>query len=303
MSGPVGRPIATRLDPEHPWTREDFRATSDTNLSSARSSSRISARQLDAVAEQMTEIDWQVLSFVADLCLATGTQVARAFFLRGQAPDSEARAARRQLARLSQHRVLDRLPRRVGGRRRGSDSHAYAVGVAGARLLARDGIHIKHMGAPGSRYVRHTLAVAELVVRLREADRAGDLDLIAVAAEPACWRGFIGAHGARIVLKPDLYARVGVGALEDRWFIEVDQATESSTTILAKAQRYVAYYREGSEQRTNDIFPRVAWTVPNERRRVQLEAVLERLPEAARQLFAVWREPEAVTRLIAEAHS
>lgn len=296
-------PIAARGAAGDSCTCLDFRATSDTNLSLSSARSRISVKRLDAIASDMTDMDWRVLRFVASLRLVTGMQLARAFYLRGDVPDSEARAARRELARLSELRLLDRLPRRVGGRRRGSDSQAYVVGVAGARLLARYGVRLKHMGAPGSRYVRHALAVTELVVRLQEADRAGDLDLIEAAGEPACWRGFIGAHGARVVLKPDLYVRVGVGAYEDRWFIECDQATESGPTILTKARRYLAYYREGSEQRAHGVFPRVMWTVPTERRAEQIADALDALPEAARNLFVIQLEDEAIGWLGEAAHS
>jgi hypothetical protein len=134
-----------------------------------------------------------------------------------------------------------------------------------------------------------------------EADRAGTLEVIEVQSEPHCWRGFISGFGRRVILKPDLFVRVGVGALEDRWFIEIDLATEASGTLAAKVRRYLAHFRSGSEQHTAGTYPRVLWAVPDTRRRTQLEAVLKGLPEGARRLFAVCLMEDVVQRLAEEA--
>ena len=123
--------------------------------------------------------------------------------------------------RLEKWRVVDRLRQRIGGVRRGSDSIVYGLGPSGQRLLARMGLHPKRLGTPGDLHVAHTLAVTELVVRLHAADIAGELDLVEIQTEPACWREFLGGLlAARKMLRPDLFVRIGVGALEDRWWIE-----------------------------------------------------------------------------------
>ena len=90
------------------------------------------------------------------------------------------------------------------------------------------------------------------------------------------------------VLKPDLFLRIGVGAYEDRWFVEVDLATESAPTIAAKAERYLEHYRGGGEQRRHGVYPRVIWTVPNPRAASRSRQALARLPEGS---------PAAVRRL------
>ena len=46
------------------------------------------------------------------------------------------------------------------------------------------------MHEPGLAFVRHTLAVTELYVRLREAERAGTLELLEFEPEPECWRSY-----------------------------------------------------------------------------------------------------------------
>jgi hypothetical protein len=149
------------------------------------------------------------------------------------------------------------------------------------------GFHARRLGAPGGRFTAHTLAITELVVRLHAAHKRGDLDLIEVEGEPACSRGYLGPMGARLILKPDLFVRVGVGAYEDRWMVEVDLATEAGGTIRAKTERCVAYYRSGTEQAEHGVFPRVLWAAPDARRMRQLEEALGRLHAEARKLFTV----------------
>lgn len=265
--------------------------------------SRVSSRQLDDLATRLTDHDHAVVLLLSQLRLATGFQIARRLWGAQVPSDSGAWAARRALSRLEQWRIVDRLPRRVGGVRGGSTSLVFGLGPAGRRLLARLGYETKRLGTPGDRHVRHTLAITELVVRLHEATLAGELDVIELQPEPACWRGFLGLMGARMMLKPDLFLRIGSGAFEDRWFVEVDLATEARGTIVAKVQRYLAHFRSGAEQREHDVYPRVLWTVPNRQRGEQIIDALGSLPEAAQRLFAVWPYDEVIGRLAAESTS
>jgi hypothetical protein len=196
------------------------------------------------------------------------------------------------------------LDRDVGGRRAGSRGYLYAIGPAGARLLDRRyGLRIKRLYQPGARFVAHTLAISELVVGLHAADRAGELDLLEVQTEPQCWRGFLGFMGARLVLKPDALVRIGVGAFEDRWFIEIDMDTESRGTLLVKAKRYLSYYRSGREQAESGVFPRVVWAAPTSKRVGQLAEVFAELGGEAGRLFVICRHRDLLLRLISGAAS
>ncbi|HKP90644.1 MAG TPA: replication-relaxation family protein [Thermoleophilaceae bacterium] len=244
-----------------------------------------------------------MVSFLAEVRVATGVQIARRLWGSTKPSDSKASATRRALRRLEGWRVLDRLSRRMGGVRAGSASIVYCLGPAGRRLRVRDGFDARRLTAPGDRYVRHTLAITELVVRLHEADLAGDLDLIELQTEPRCWRRFVGLMGARLTLKPDLFVRVGSGAFEDRWWIEVDLATEAGPTVLSKAKLYLSHFRAGEEQRRHGVYPRVVWAVPDERRAEQVARALDDLSRGARRLFSVWLYDEAVGRLAAEAQT
>jgi protein involved in plasmid replication-relaxation len=249
----------------------------------------------------LTEQDQAVILFLAQVRLATGTQIARRLWSSSAPTDRRAGRARRALRRLEEWRVIDRLPRRVGGVRAGSSSIVYCLGPTGRRLLAQTGFEARRLGTPGDRFVRHTLAITELIVRLHRADLRGDLDLIELQTEPGCWRPFLGLMGARLTLKPDLFVRVGSGAFEDRYWLEIDRATEAKSTIASKAKLYVAYYRSGEEQGRHGVYPRVIWAVPDRRRADQVTEALGRLPRAAQRLFVIWLYDEVVGRMAAEA--
>ncbi len=299
---PTARPLASTPPPRNRCT-----STASQPISAAKDSrpsppfSRISGSRLDSIASSLTDNDQAVLAFLAAIRLASGQQLARRLWSAGDPTDASARVARRALRRLETERVLERLPRRVGGVRAGSASVIYGLGPASRRLLARDGQSIPRLGTPGARYVAHTLAITELVVRLHQAAQAGRLDVIELQTEPDCWRSFLAGFGARRILKPDLFARIGVGAYEDRWFIEVDLATEAAPTVQSKAERYLEHFRGGSQQRRSGVYPRVLWTVPDARRQEQVRQALGRLPEGAQRLFVVWIYDEVIGRLSAEA--
>ena len=305
----IARNIASSRAPQNRWTGTasgQLRTRKDSaslRLLSSRPT-RVSARQLDALAAELTDYDQAVLLFLAEVRLATGRQIARRLWSSKTPTDSGAWAARRAIWRLEGWRIVDRLPRRVGGVRGGSASLVYAVGPVGRRLLTNQGSGFRRLGTPGDRHVAHTLAITELVVRLHEADLGGQLDLVELQTEPACWREFLGGLLAtRMVLKPDLFARIGAGAFEDRYFIELDLGTEHVATLIGKGKRYIEYWRSGEEQSRHDVFPRVVWMVPDRRRAEDVAEALEHLPTGAARLFVIWPYDEVIGRLAAEAAS
>lgn len=249
---------------------------------SARYASRAVMRELHG---QLTERDYTVLKRVSDLRFATGSQLTRMHFT-GSA-DAAARAARRTLLRLVRLGCLERLPRRVGGVRAGSAGSVYRLASAGQRLANERGWrvdgHRRQSHIPGTLYLGHALQVAELHTLLVEADRAGRVELLALEGEPACWR----SYGQRARLKPDSYARLGVGEYEDSYFIEVDMGTEGSRTLERKLRDYLAYEASGVEQTEHGVFPKTLWLVPDVERAQAITACIERLPRSAGRLFAV----------------
>jgi Replication-relaxation len=146
----------------------------------------------------------------------------------------------------------------------------------------------RRSAVPGTMFVAHALAVADVHVQLVEADRLGRLELIERSAEPACWRSF-GGNGivAGRQLKPDSFVRFAVDGWEYSVFVELDNGTEGSRTITGKLQGYVSYHRLGIEQERFGLFPRVQWLTTMPSRLDLIEAEIEQLPKGGRELFGV----------------
>jgi hypothetical protein len=235
------------------------------------------------LAAKLTVQDYALIKSVSDLRFATGSQLIRLHF--GSVLD--ARAGRRALLRLVRLGVLERLPRVVGGSRNGgSDAFIYRLAPAGQRLAMERGW--QPMGrrrrpqVPGTLFAGHALQVAELHTLLVEADRAGRLEVLELAAEPECWR----SYGQRATLKPDSYVRLGIGDYEDSYFIEVDMGTEGSRTLDRKLGQYIEYQATGREQAERGVFPKVLWLAPDAKRAGVIQDCIARLPRSAHRLFA-----------------
>jgi hypothetical protein len=141
------------------------------------------------------------------------------------------------------------------------------------------------------------------VVRLAEAERDGGLEVIAVQQEPACWRSFPAVGGALRALKPDLFVRLGAGALEDRGMVEVDLGSESGRTLARKAAIYREHYQSGREQHNHGVYPRVLWTALDAQRVEQIQSVLDTQPTEVRRLCSVRTFDDAVRFLATEAEA
>jgi hypothetical protein len=305
MSRPIARPIAQRTEAENSGPHGTSRPISTRKDCAASTSEYITAARLHRLAGELTDRDWELLGFLADCRLATGKQLTMRFWLVERDHDpARSRAARRTLKRLRDWRVLATLPGRArGGVRGGSATLIYRVGVAGAKLLALRGSHQRRLGTPGERFTNHTLAATELAVQLHAAHERGEMELLGIQHEPQSWRFFIGAMGARRLIRPDLFVRVGAGRHEDRWFVEIDQGTEHPGTIAAKAERYLAHLRSGSEQHEHSVYPRVLWTVPDQHRARELGAMIDRQPDELQALFSLCLAGEAADFLASEARS
>jgi hypothetical protein len=273
--------------------------------------SRVSSTRLLRLANELGERERTATEVVAKLLLVSHAQLTELLNPHDDrvSSASAARAIRRTLAQLTTLGVLARLERRVGGVRAGSAGYVYYLGPVGQRLMAywegRGLVRGRFRPEPGGRYVRHRLAVSELYVQLRAADRQGKLDLLAFEAEPECWRRYLDGFGGSVTVKPDAFVRVGIGAYEDRCFVEVDLGTESRSVIAAKVRAYLDYYHSGSEQAEHGVFPRVVLLTNSEARRAALVDVVARLPAEHWALFTVAtldRALEVISRPVAAGH-
>lgn len=254
------------------------------------------------VADLLQELTPREMALVHDLDrlrIASIKQLERLQFTADR-PKANATQTRRTLARLTELRVVVRLQRRVGGVRAGSLGAVYALDTAGQRLASAcgpaGGVRIRRPWTPGRAFIAHQLAVSELYVRLTEASGLGQLDVLDFDAEPACWRTFSGLGGARTVLKPDTFVRVGIGEFEDAYFVEIDRATHSGPSVARKLTLYRRYWQTGREQsRRGGIFPKVVILVPSEERKSALVEVAGEQPPESWPLFQIARYDDALT--------
>jgi hypothetical protein len=303
VSDPTAAPIALGRAPDNACTSQASAPNSSPNVSLPRRSNYLTTSRLDGLEGSLLPADYAVLGFVSEVRLATSHQLMRMFWATREADPTRARAGREALRRLAKARVLHRLPRVVGGVRAGSDGYVYAIGPAGVRLLSRRGLQLRRYGNPGDRYVAHTLAITEVVVSLHEAHRSGQLELIEVQTEPRCHRSYLGGFGGIATLKPDLFLRLGVGAYEDRLFVEVDLSTEGPGTIAAKLAAYLQHYRSGAEQSESGVYPGVLWLVPDVARAEQFRGILKRQRGGVAEMHEVALQSDLVSRLTAEVSS
>ncbi|HEX6700896.1 MAG TPA: replication-relaxation family protein [Gaiellaceae bacterium] len=244
-----------------------------------------------ALSDRLSERDLEVLRSAREHRFLTARQIEALHFADHATPLAGARVCRRVLARLSEHRLLARLERRVGGVRAGSASYVYALGPTGSRLIDE---RPRRVSEPSPLFLAHTLAVAQTHVELVQAARAGDVDLVGVEVEPACWRRYVGAGGAPEAVKPDLYVVTGSGEYEDCWFVEIDCGTESPQALRRKCRAYEAYWRSGREQAAHGTFPLVVWSAPTKQRAARISQTITATRHLKRELFRVTAAAELV---------
>jgi hypothetical protein len=236
----------------------------------------------------LSERDFAIIEQVGRFKLMTATQLERLFFHTYPDPDtgepvpyserSRSRGRQEVLRRLMHHRVLARVgERRLGGAVRGSASYVYMLDAAGQRIAALTSSQPRRPYVPYRPNQEHYLAVAELYVRLVEAERAHELRLLRFDPEPYCWRTFEGQ-----MLKPDAFVKVGIEREGRRrrgsFFIEVDRAGQWGTKISSKLPQYVAYWT--CEQACADgtgqsLFPQVLFLAPSEQRLRYLRGLVD----------------------------
>jgi hypothetical protein len=255
--------------------------------------------RLSELESKLSDRDWRVVAEVAALRFVSGSHLARLCFARGNGT-ADTRAARRALLRLNRLDVLARLPRPVGGVRRGSAGFVYYLAPAGQRLSMGRGWlppgRPRRPSAPGHLFVSHALAVAELHCLLVEGAHSERFELLKREAEPACWRGT-----GEAMLKPDSHVRLAVGDYEYSYLIEVDRGTEGSGAIRRQLGRYVRYHRSGREQRQRGVFPKVLWLATDAERARVIAELIGRLPTPERALFAATTFGDALAAVAPEA--
>lgn len=268
---------------------------------------RVTEARVAHLARQLSQRDLSVIETLDRVRLASVRQLQRLHVTDGS-PASNLRRTQQILTRLTRHRIVARLERRVGGVRSGSAGFVYGLDVAGQRLASAcgpaGGVRIRRPWTPGAMFVDHALAVTELYVELREVERSEyATEIIEFDTEPYCWRTFAGIGGGRVVLKPDAFIRLGLGSFEDSYFIEMDRATQSGAAVARKLRLYRRYFESGREQHRLGVFPRVLFVVPTAIRKQALVDLAAAQPAESWPLFAIVEASDTTGFLTAEQPS
>ena len=253
---------------------------------------RISRRQLERVATQLTQRDQAVLVAIDEHRFLTTKQIARFCFDDKPNEIASLRSTNRALAKLTSLALIASLERRIGGVRAGSGSFVWHLCEPGTKFLTtlakgQESTKRQRSREPSRTFLEHTLAIAEVHLRLIDHGRDNNLELRHVQLEPECWRSYLTPAGGVLRLKPDLAAVTASATFEDYWFFEIDLATEPPSRIVRKCQQYQDYRSTGSEQKSLRLFPAVVWIVPTTARRDQLESRLNDESGINPRLFTV----------------
>jgi hypothetical protein len=292
----ASRPVS---DATHPDPRDDHGRHSPSRPAA---SVRVSRRRLMQLAAELPDRDRQMLDTVGVLRLARSDQLRSLFFSELATETTRKRICARALQRLTLSGLLRPLERRIGGQRAGSSGRVHALGPAGRRLLAHlngNGVSDRGVHEPGLLFVTHTLAIGDLYVALVEAERAGQIELLAFETEPT--RTYTSPIGKTMSVRPDVHVSIGVGEFEQLSFCELDLATEGRGALERKLQAYVSLYRSGREQAEHGLFPRVVWITEDLERAEYISRLIETLPPSAQKLFAVTVSEHAVALLAGTA--
>lgn len=308
---PIDPPIAPTKDPKNPgipgdrwWLRESTPSPSEAPEVDHRPppNNRVGSIGVARLSELVTARDLEILRSVEAHRLLLSRHIYELHFWNHASWGSGIRACNRVLNRLSDHRLIRRLKRPVGGPGGGSQSYVWALDVAGDRLLrslSQDDRTRRRPFEPSTLFLNHTLAIADRRLELERAARQGALELVRVVTEPSNWRYFPGTHGAAISLKPDLEVTTAAGDWEDDWFLEQDLGTESGTALLRKCSVYDAYFKSGREQSKTGTFPRVVWLMPSHGRAEFLRRLIAQDRTLNADLFTVIESADLVACITA----
>lgn len=204
-----------------------------------------------------------VLLLMAKLGFVTQGQVRRWLFAGSPFPVTSQRVLTgRVLTRLRMAKLIDALPRTIGGPGGGSATAAYAITTAGMRLAATyDPSLAGGRAARGPFLMRHSLAVADALLAFHESAQAHDHEL---TSWETTWQLALKLGQGRIV--PDAHFVYRTPRVELEALLEVDLGTEGSRFFAAKIGRYLALWRSRSWQTVFTDWPAILVIAPSDTR-------------------------------------
>ncbi|OFI39547.1 hypothetical protein BIU82_00245 [Arthrobacter sp. SW1] len=251
----------------------------------------VGKQKLTVLAEALSDRDLALLRFLGFSRFATTRQLARFARHRHISWQSALRQTSRAMNALTGLKLTTKFQRRVGGKRAGSTGIVWVLTPMGRRLIDAAGAEAparRHRPEtePSTTFLKHTLAITETHLTLKELDSAGQIELLGFEREPACWRRYLASTGATSVLKPDAFIIIGLSNFEDRYFLEIDCDSEALAVIVRKAIQYQTYQRSNTEQKTHGVFPAVLWITPTERRATKINQRLAHEEDIIPGLFS-----------------
>jgi hypothetical protein len=189
--------------------------------------------------------------------------------------------SKRALTRLVERKYLARIERRlVGGNGAGSGQYVYQLGSQGWALARREGRYWPYRSVS-----YHSLAIADAYVALRRREREllGGIEITGFSTEPDTWQVIAGAE-----LRPDMHIEVAIPGRElgMSFWIEIDMGTERQKQLKDKLARY-AFAWGHVDAATMPVFPVVLFIVPDDARLKELNWIIERGDQDAKDLFMV----------------
>ncbi|WP_082920659.1 replication-relaxation family protein [Rhodococcus sp. YH3-3] len=270
---------------------------------------RISQKLLLRLLGRLSDRDWQIITSIEQFRFLAAPHIQALHFPDHSTKPAAARAARRALTRLAQWRVIGTLPRDIGGMRSGSTGNVYHIDEVGDRLRRQQDPDRprRRYQEPSTRFLSHTLAIADTVTTLIRATSSQGPSLVRYELEPASWRRYRNFNGGSVVLKPDIYLESAVSPEHDdvaAFFLEIDLGGESLTTLLRKCLAYEQYRRSGIEQDQYGAFPYVIWTMSARtpeiatRRQEALAKAISRNSQLPSELFIITTPAELPTLIM-----
>jgi len=220
--------------------------------------------------------DMQVLAHVGHFSQLTASQINSMVFI-----DSASKTTcTRSIKRLREDGLLTRINRRIpGGAEGGSPQYVYRLTEAGHKLFSRS----KWRRINTVNY--HHLEIGEAYVAAKNLEKAGAFLIREYRTEPDSHETIAGA-----ALKPDLYLELEYSeqnAVATFW-LEIDRDSEGPKKLFAMIERYAHAWENSTDDSSDfEVFPLVAFVVPNKRRLDEFSRLLTRLDEDTRQLFRV----------------
>lgn len=229
------------------------------------------------LASRLSARDQAIIDMLQDLRLLRSDQITRLAFNDGN-PLNRPRRQRKVMQRLVNWGAAHRFPRPIGGASWGSGPACYTVPT-----FSNQGVSKR----------QHTLDIAELYVRLIEAHRAGQIELVNFLPEPYCH-----VQIGKAVYEPDGKIHVRTSSGEYLWFLEIDESHEWTTKLKQKMTRAQKVWERWPKtgNAVKDTFPRGLYVVKDQKRYDFVKGIIDKQPE---DLFDVCLFEDAVGRLAA----